>query len=71
MKNVNGKTEETVGYYDIDASAVIDGQEVRAGPYLFVAVVKEIPLPNGEYLRIAGVAPKTPLAEQDKKKLVI
>lgn len=63
-ENDNDETE-TVSIYYIDASKLFDGQKVACGDYLFIAKTKDMVLPNGDIVRIAGVKPVE--AEEEPK----
>lgn len=57
--NDNDETAETIGVYFIDASKVHDGMKISLGSegYLFRVHTRDFELPNGEFVRIAGVEP--------------
>lgn len=59
--------DETITVYHINASEVFDGQKIACGDYLFIAVTKDMVLPNGDVVRIAGVKPVKP----DEKPSII
>ena len=58
MKSDNDNTdEETESVYFIDASKVFDGMRIACGEYLLIARTRDIELPDGSVIRIAGVQP--------------
>lgn len=67
--NDNIEGDETKSVYCIDPSKVYDGQKIACGGYVFVVITKDIVLPDGDIVRIAGVKPVRP--KEQKPSIIL